>query len=292
MIRDKALEVSGTTNTTSQAYRDAIGEELKQTGLDTINKADRSYLLKIMDNLEEVEAWLAKRTNLDRLNHPKTIWKAFNRYTAWLDDPGVDWEDAEEYWGNDPEEREEVDCAACGRKTAEFAVRKDGSYFCSECNKANPEKDDDKGKGKDDHEAGAAGNEDHGAGGDDAAREGKGGNDHDAGGDDHEAGEDHLDGLGGGDDADGDYGGMGGINAGKDRPRKVPGMHHQIVHTVGQLGRYISDAKRQGAKYGNRVFVKVGNEDDLRPATVYFLNEEGDKPPVMIIWTEGNTGEK
>jgi hypothetical protein len=103
MVRDKAYEISGTTKVTSQAYRDAIGEELKRTGLDVIDGAARSYLLKIMDNLEEVEAWLATLTNLDRLNHPKTIWKLwtlFQRHdnAKWQDDPGVDPEDAEEYW--------------------------------------------------------------------------------------------------------------------------------------------------------------------------------------------------
>jgi hypothetical protein len=72
MIREKAFEVTGTTNVTSQAYRDAIGEELRRTGLIVVEKTTRSYLLKIMDNISDVEAWLAERPNADRLNHPKT----------------------------------------------------------------------------------------------------------------------------------------------------------------------------------------------------------------------------
>jgi hypothetical protein len=99
MVRAKAFEVAGTTNVTSQAYRDAIGEELRRTGLNTIEKAARSYLLKIMDNLSEVEAWLAERPNPDRLNHPKTIWKAFEQDHGWEDDPGADPDDEEEYLG-------------------------------------------------------------------------------------------------------------------------------------------------------------------------------------------------
>ena len=39
MVRDKAIEVSGTAKTSSQAYRDAIGEELNRTGLDIIDGA-------------------------------------------------------------------------------------------------------------------------------------------------------------------------------------------------------------------------------------------------------------
>jgi hypothetical protein len=164
MVRDKAIEVAGTTKTNSQTYRDAIGEELKRTRLETIDKSTRSYLLKIMDNLEEVQAWLAERTNTDRLNHPKTIWKAFQEQfedEEWCDDPGVDPEDDEEYWK--AWVREKTHCQCCGRETAFVVSRKDGSWFCDDCHKANPEKDDD------DAGDGACGDDDKGddAGGDD-----------------------------------------------------------------------------------------------------------------------------
>src|SRR4051794_39452839 len=87
MVRAKAFEVSGTTNVKSPHYQDAIREELKRTGLDVIHKTTRSYLLKIMDNLSDVEAWLAERPNPERLNHPKTIWKAFfSGRGEWEDD--------------------------------------------------------------------------------------------------------------------------------------------------------------------------------------------------------------
>jgi hypothetical protein len=106
IARAGALKVAGTINVRSQAYRDAMGEELKRTGLDVIDKGTRSYLLKLMDCLSELEAWLVKQTNLDRLNHPKTIWKAFEPSLGyaphcfpWADEPGVDKEDEEEYLG-------------------------------------------------------------------------------------------------------------------------------------------------------------------------------------------------
>jgi hypothetical protein len=170
MVRDKAYKLSGTTKVTSQAYRDAIGGELKRTGLDIIDGAARSYLLKIMDNLESVEAWLATLTNTDRLNHPKTIWKIWTLFqerdnAKWLDDPGVDPEDAEEYWK--AWEPEKTYCQCCGRVVAFVVAREDGSFFCSECHKANPEKDD--------HDAGG-----YDAGGDDGAGDhGAGDHDHD-----------------------------------------------------------------------------------------------------------------
>jgi hypothetical protein len=116
--------VSGTAKTSSQAYRDAIGEELNRTGLDIIDGAARSYLLRIMDNLEEVQAWLSARPNPDRLNHPKTIWKAF--YQLGLrDDPGADHEDTEEYYGEEPDTARK-DCHG-GRKQTRILIRKDSS---------------------------------------------------------------------------------------------------------------------------------------------------------------------
>jgi hypothetical protein len=77
LVRDKTLKIAETRNVRSQAYRSAIGDELKRVGLDVIDRGDRSYLLKIMHELPEVEAWLATRTNTDRLNHPKIIWTKY-----------------------------------------------------------------------------------------------------------------------------------------------------------------------------------------------------------------------
>jgi uncharacterized protein (DUF2235 family) len=68
------------------------------------------------------------------------------------------------------------------------------------------------------------------------------------------------------------------------KPKPVPGLPCTTPRTIGQLRRYITDAIQQGAKGDNQLFVKIGNEDDLRAATVYFFNEEPGKPPVMIIW--------
>jgi hypothetical protein len=119
LIRNKAFEVAGTRKVTSQAYRDAIGEELKRTGLDAIDKGTRSHLLKIMDNLSEVGEWLADLpdgTN-NRLNHPKTIWQTFesakNLRRAMPE--GYVWRESEDedYWGEEQKEQG-ADATAAG----------------------------------------------------------------------------------------------------------------------------------------------------------------------------------
>jgi hypothetical protein len=142
VARAGAMKIAGTTNVRSQAYRDAIPGELKRLNLTRIKPGDRSYCLKLMlmDELPDIEAWLAGLTNRDRLTHPKTIWKAWYNHeiTKWEDEPGADPEDEEEYWGEEPDEREEIDCAHCGRKTNDFVPRAEGRY-CPECHEAYPE---------------------------------------------------------------------------------------------------------------------------------------------------------
>jgi hypothetical protein len=94
-----------------------------------------------MDNLAEVEAWLAERPNSDRLVDPRTIWAAFKRDTIygqkWEDDPGEDPED--EYWGSD--DNELVDCWNCGRSTLAVPRTDKGGktyHLCPKCHEANP----------------------------------------------------------------------------------------------------------------------------------------------------------
>jgi hypothetical protein len=57
---------------------------LKEQGLDKIDKAARSRLLKVMQHRDEIEAWLAglpvpKRL---KLNHPQTVLSAWTRVTT------------------------------------------------------------------------------------------------------------------------------------------------------------------------------------------------------------------
>jgi hypothetical protein len=126
-VRDRALELSGATNVKSPHYQDAIREELKRSGLDVIGPSERSYCLKIMDNLSDVEKWLSERPNPDRLNHPKTIWQAFENRNylpnpeAWDDDPHCDRED-EDYWGIESDEEDEEEQEENGGDDASIAA--------------------------------------------------------------------------------------------------------------------------------------------------------------------------
>ena len=106
------------------------------------------------------------------------FWKVQEEGIKWPDDPGADPEDAEEYWK--AWEPGKTYCQCCGRETVFIVAREDGSFFCDECHKANPEKDDDD-----------AGDHDQDKDGDDA-----GGDDADDKGDDDDAG-DHDKGDGG-----------------------------------------------------------------------------------------------
>jgi hypothetical protein len=146
MVRDRAWELSGATRVTSQAFRDAMGEELKRTGLDAIHKTTRSYLLKIMNDLPAVEEWLAQLTNPDRLNHPKTIWKAFQKNKTydnfgvsyeridhgWEDETGNDYEDGDDFLKEWEPEDEEIPVAPLNTGD------KDAELFASLRDKAEP----------------------------------------------------------------------------------------------------------------------------------------------------------
>jgi hypothetical protein len=106
MVRDRVLLMTRSRDVHAQAYRDAIGPEVERLGLgeDVVTRDERSCLLKIMDQLSDVQEWLSERTNLNRLNHPKSIWKAFKDHWGPFDDddPPVE----EEYWGVEVEEEE------------------------------------------------------------------------------------------------------------------------------------------------------------------------------------------
>jgi hypothetical protein len=256
VARAGALKIACTTNVRSQTYRDAIPGELKRLKLDHIPRSERSYCLKIMDNLADVEAWLAGLTNRDRLTHPKSIWKAWEQHevTEWTDDPGIDPEDKEDYWGEPPDEWKEIDCQHCGRKTIDFVPRAEGRY-CPECHEASPEgasargDDNAKDKGKDKDKDGAKG----------------------------------KDNAKGKDRADKD-------NAGDDEDRPFPDMPYRKLRTIGQLKEYIEEAIRRGAKPANKLFIRDFHDDetgyggDLYSAEVSFLDDEGDgSPPFMMI---------
>jgi hypothetical protein len=70
-----------TNEPTGRRYNQIFGEWLTRHGFDDIDKGDRSRLFEVMENLDEIEGWLATlpTTNRLRLNHPATVlrkWRA------------------------------------------------------------------------------------------------------------------------------------------------------------------------------------------------------------------------
>jgi hypothetical protein len=123
MVRDKVLEMTGSVCVAADAYRKAIRPELERIGFtkDVIRDEERSYLLRIMDNLSDVEAWLSTVVNPDRLNHPKTIWQAYwwekKHRVHWDDDDDPD--DVEKYWSleDEPDDDDDDDVTTANTTT-------------------------------------------------------------------------------------------------------------------------------------------------------------------------------
>ena len=82
--RTIALLQAGANVPQGRRYREAMGRWLRCHGFDRIDKADRSRLLKVADNLTAIDEW---RNGLPpdeqlRLNHPRTVlatWNAWSR---------------------------------------------------------------------------------------------------------------------------------------------------------------------------------------------------------------------
>jgi hypothetical protein len=79
-LRSLAFAKAGTTNMQSQAFRDAMSGLLlqrKYSIYDRIPKQDRSDCYRLMDRLEDVDAWYATVPVEDKLKwkHPNTIAK-------------------------------------------------------------------------------------------------------------------------------------------------------------------------------------------------------------------------
>ena len=77
--RAEAMHTAHVDKPEGRRYNQEISYLLKANGLDDIGKADRSKLLFILDNIVEVERWLATvpANKQLKLNHPHTIWRAY-----------------------------------------------------------------------------------------------------------------------------------------------------------------------------------------------------------------------
>jgi hypothetical protein len=59
-----------------------MGTLLRFYHLDTLDKSDRSPLIKIMEKLDEVEVWRELQANKDDLNNPQVVWDGFRTKSA------------------------------------------------------------------------------------------------------------------------------------------------------------------------------------------------------------------
>jgi hypothetical protein len=83
-VRMRAMRAAKTNRPEGRKYAEAFEEELAEAGLEKIagDKAVRSRLHDILENLNEVEAWLQTLPSNKRLeyNHPNTVWRHFSKY--------------------------------------------------------------------------------------------------------------------------------------------------------------------------------------------------------------------
>ena len=84
-LHSLAFAKAHTTNTSSQAYRDAMGELLSKkshAAYDQIDRPTRSYMSKLCDNIEAIDVWYGGLPATDRLKwkHPQAIAKHAPKY--------------------------------------------------------------------------------------------------------------------------------------------------------------------------------------------------------------------
>lgn len=81
LLRVEAMRTAHTNRPEGRRYNQEYSELLKADGFAGINKAVRSKLFFILDNIIEIEKWLATIPANKRLelNHPHTIWRAYQR---------------------------------------------------------------------------------------------------------------------------------------------------------------------------------------------------------------------
>jgi hypothetical protein len=79
--RHEAQALAKSNQPMGRGYNTKMGELLAEYKLADIHETPRAHLLKVMDNLPEVEEWRAKQNNPETLNHPTTVWTKYHRAT-------------------------------------------------------------------------------------------------------------------------------------------------------------------------------------------------------------------
>src|SRR4029077_5355153 len=81
LLRAEAMLTAHVNRPAGRLYNQEYSDLLKTYGFAGIDKAVRSKLFFILDNIAEIEKWLATVPANKRLelNHPQTIWRAYQR---------------------------------------------------------------------------------------------------------------------------------------------------------------------------------------------------------------------
>jgi hypothetical protein len=75
--RAEAMRDGHVNKPRGRSYNAAINAFLKKFGFDGLDSGDRSRLLDVMDSLKEIDGWLQKLPESERLrlNHPSSVWR-------------------------------------------------------------------------------------------------------------------------------------------------------------------------------------------------------------------------
>ena len=81
MLRTEAMRTAHSNKPEGRRYNQEYSDLLKANGFGGLDKAVRSKLFFILDNIADVEKWLATVPTNKRLtlNHPHTIWRAYQK---------------------------------------------------------------------------------------------------------------------------------------------------------------------------------------------------------------------
>ena len=76
-LRALAMRTANADRPRGKRYNQMFGNFLQVHGFDEIDPADRAKLLQIMDQLPELEAFIASKYARGQLNHPSAVWRAW-----------------------------------------------------------------------------------------------------------------------------------------------------------------------------------------------------------------------
>jgi hypothetical protein len=90
LLRAEAMRAAHANKPEGRRYNQEFSDLLKANGFDGIDKATRSRLFAILDDITEIESWLATvpANKKLRFNHPDTIWRAYQKTIIKKSDDG------------------------------------------------------------------------------------------------------------------------------------------------------------------------------------------------------------